>query len=320
MYFMHTSQHMDRRRLDILGVQAFVAVAELTSFSRAAEHLHISQTALSRRIAKLEEAIGGLLIARTTRNISLTPVGAAFLPRARRIVRDLSSALHDLRDSALNGYGNVVFGCLPTVTAHLMSDIVAEYGRQYPRNRLQILDRSATEIRQAVLEGDAEFGISVLSADHSDLFRMPLYQDPVVVACHAKHPFASRRRLQWRELEDQQLIGVGSLSGLRLQTESVIRETRLNLSPAYEVQHLSTAVGLVAGGAGIAILPQGAFDSVRNKNVRLIPLSSPTISRVIELFRRNDHVLTPAAAPLFNLVHSRLGVKASIPEMLTNQT
>jgi DNA-binding transcriptional LysR family regulator len=169
MHFMHTEQDLERRRLDILGVQAFVAVAELASFSRAADHLHLSQTALSRRVAKLEDAVGGLLITRTTRNLSLTPAGAAFLPRARRIVRDLSSALHELRESALTGFGNVAFGCLPTVTAHLMSAIIAEYGEKFPRNRLQILDRSATEIRQAVLQGDAEFGISVLLADHSAL-------------------------------------------------------------------------------------------------------------------------------------------------------
>ncbi|WP_167383673.1 LysR family transcriptional regulator [Bordetella genomosp. 12] len=303
---MHTGIETERRRLDILGVQAFVAVAELASFSRAAEHLHLSQTALSRRISKLEDAVGGLLITRTTRNLSLTPAGAAFLPRARRIVRDLSAALHELRDSALNGYGNVVFGCLPTVTAHLMSDIIAEYGKQFPRNRLRILDRSATEIRQAVLEGDAEFGISVLSSDHSDLMRTPLYRDPVVVACHAKHPFAGRRRLQWRELEGQQLIGVGALSGLRLQTESVMREAKLNLSPAYEVQHLATAVGLVARGAGIAILPQGAFDTANGRDLRLIPLASPAVSRQIELFKRHDHVLSPAAAPLYDLVQLRL--------------
>ncbi len=297
---------MTAQRLDIHGVQAFVAVAELASFSRAAEHLHLSQTALSRRISKLEDAIGGQLLARTTRNLSLTPAGADFLPRARRIVRDLSAALTELRENALGGYGNVVLGCLPTVATRLMSGVIAEYGRRYPRNRLQILDRSATEIRQAVLQGDAEFGISVLPAEHSDLHRVTLFHDPVVVACPSKHPLALRAELDWQDLADQPLIGVGALSGLRLQTEAVIRDAHLDLWFAYEVQHLSTAVGLVAGGAGIAILPLGACDTIGRSNLSIVPLVNPSVSRSIELFRRHDHKLSPAAAPLYELVLAQL--------------
>lgn len=292
---------------DILGIEAFVAVADLGSFSRAADHLHISQTALSRRIAKLEDAIAGKLFMRTTRSLSLTQPGTDFLPRARRLVREMSAALTELKESTMHGYGHVVMGCLPTVAAGMMSRVIAAYSEQYPRNRIQILDRSATEIRQAVLRGEAEFGVSVLPSGQNELHRITLFQDPVVMVCPEHHPLAQKKQLAWHSLVGQPLIGIGSLSGLRLQTEIVINENKLNLWFAYEVQHLSTAVGLVAGGAGIAILPLGACDAIGRTGLCVVPLIKPAVCRAIELFHRQDHALSPAAKPLYDLVLEELG-------------
>ncbi|MFA5489268.1 MAG: LysR family transcriptional regulator [Candidimonas sp.] len=304
MYNLHKSA---MHNFDILGVEAFVAVADLGSFSQAADRLHLSQTALSRRIVKLEAAVGGKLLARTTRSVSLTQPGADFLPRARRLVREMSAALAELKESTMHGYGHVVMGCLPTVAAGRMSRVIALYGERYPRNRIQILDRSATEIRQAVLRGEAEFGISVLPARHNELDCVTLFRDPVVMVCPRHHPLAKRKRLAWRSLAGQPLIGIGSLSGLRLQTEAVISENKLSLWFAYEVQHLATAVGLVAGGAGIAILPLGACDVIGRTGLCVVPLVKPTVCRAIELFHRRGHVFGPAAQPLYDLVLEQLG-------------
>lgn len=296
---------------DILGVEAFVAIADLGSFSRAATHLHISQTALSRRIAKLEESVGGKLFTRTTRSLSLTQPGSDFLPRARRLTREMSSALVELKESITHGYGHVVMGCLPTIAAGRMSQVIANYSDHYPRNRIQILDRSATEIRQAVLRGEAEFGISVLPSGQNELHRITLFRDPVVMVCPEHHPLAEKKQLSWHNLVGQPLIGIGSLSGLRLQTEMVINENKLALWFAYEVQHLSTAVGLVIGGAGIAILPLGACDTIGRTGLRIVPLTRPAVCRTIELFHRQDHTLSPAAKPLYDLVLKHIGDEGS---------
>lgn len=291
---------------DILGLEAFVAIADLGSFTRAAEYLHISQTALSRRLSKLEAAVGGMLIARSTRSLQLTQPGTLFLPRARRLVRELSAAMQELKDSTMHGYGQVVFGCLPTITANLLSPVIAEYGRAFPRNRLQILDRSATEIREAVQHSDAEFGISVLPKDTDGLIRHPLFADPMVLACPAQHDFSRRKTVSWSELSNQSLIGIGALSGLRVQIEMVAKQHAFDIRHAYEVQHLATAVGLAAGGAGIAVLPRGACSGLGASGLKLIPLVEPRVERIIEVFVREGHTLSPAAKPLFQLLKQRL--------------
>ena len=289
-------------RLDILGVQAFVYIAELGSFSSAAEHLHLSQTALSRRVSKLEEMIGVGLFVSTTRTVALSQAGRDFLPRARRIVRELSSALGDLKDSASKGYGNFVLACLPTIAASLLPPILAEYGRTYPKNRIQILDRSAYEIREAVLQGEADFGISVPGVLHSDLEYEHLFDDPVVAVCPAGHPLGKRTKLSWKDLEGIPLVGASTLSGLRLQIETVMNTHKLDLLFTYEVSHLATITGMVLGGAGIAILPLVAVQSMVGADLKVMPLRSPSVNRSIEIFRRVDRAPSALSDPLYRLV------------------
>ena len=290
------------QRLDLLGVQAFISIAEAGSFNAAAHHLHISQTALTRRLQKLEAALGLPLIERTTRSMTVTRAGMEFLPKAIRNVRELASALDELKVKATQDSEEVVIGGLPTIAASRLAGIVREYGRRYPRNTIQVLDRSVTEIREAVLRGEVDFAISVLGSPHRDVTSERLFTEPMVAACPARHKLAAQASLKWKELEGEPLIAIGALSGNRLLTEQVISSKQLKLRFAFEVQHLATAVGLVSGGAGIAVLPLSAVDGASHKQLTVVPLVQPAITRAIDLFRRRDRLLSPAAARLSQMV------------------
>jgi DNA-binding transcriptional LysR family regulator len=290
------------QRLDLLGVQAFISIAEAGSFNAAAHHLHISQTALTRRLQKLEAALGLPLIERTTRSMTVTRAGMEFLPKAIRSVRELASALDELKVKATQDSEEVVIGCLPTIAASRLAGIVREYGRRYPRNTIQVLDRSVTEIREAVLRGEVDFAISVLGSPHRDVTSERLFTEPMVAACPARHKLAAQASLKWKDLEDEPLIAIGALSGNRLLTEQVIASKQLKLRFAFEVQHLATAVGLVSGGAGIAVLPLSAVNGASHKQLAVVPLAQPAITRAIDLFRRRDRPLSPAAARLSQMV------------------
>lgn len=290
------------QRLDLLGVQAFISIAEAGSFNAAAHHLHISQTALTRRLQKLEAALGLPLIERTTRSMTVTRAGMEFLPKAIRNVRELASALDELKVKATQDSEEVVIGCLPTIAASRLAGIVREYGRRYPRNTIQVLDRSVTEIREAVLRGEVDFAISVLGSPHRDVTSERLFTEPMVAACPARHKLAAQASLKWKDLEGEPLIAIGALSGNRLLTEQVISSKQLKLRFAFEVQHLATAVGLVSGGAGIAVLPLAAVSGASHKQLAVVPLVQPAITRAIDLFRRRDRPLSPAATRLSQMV------------------
>src|SRR5258706_4386193 len=107
-------------KLDTLGVQAFIAIADHGGFARAAESLHITQTALSRRLKNLESFLGVRLIERSTRSVALTQIGGDFLPRAERLLGELAPALAEIRAAGKSMPGDGTIACSQTGSAHFL--------------------------------------------------------------------------------------------------------------------------------------------------------------------------------------------------------
>ena len=138
-------------KIDMLGVQALVAIAEYQAFHRAADALNITQTALSRRLQNLESFLGVRLVERTTRSVALTRLGENFLPQARRLLTDLVAALTEIRETGKALRGDVTLACVPTVGVHYLPRILQGYYLRYPNNRIKVLDHASSAVAQAVL-------------------------------------------------------------------------------------------------------------------------------------------------------------------------
>jgi DNA-binding transcriptional LysR family regulator len=289
-------------KIDTLGVQAFIAVADQGTFSRAAESLHITQTALSRRLQNLEAFLGVKLVERTTRSVALTRIGEEFLPQARRLLTDLASALVEIRETGKALRGDVTIACVPTVGVQYLPRIVRQYAALHPRNRLRILDHSSSGVAAAVLRREAEFGINMQGAAHPELTSIPLLKDRLVLVCRDDQPLARRRRLAWKALAPYAVILPGHESGNRPQLDLVLERHKLKLQAFYEVQRSSTAVGMVAKGVGVAVVPALAVQSDAYPGLRVIPLVEPVVSRTIVLLSRTRAQLTPAAQALYDLI------------------
>src|SRR6185437_277641 len=151
-------------KIDTLGVQAFIAVATRRNFRRAAAELHITQTALSRRLQTLEAYLSVKLIERTTRSVELTRTGADFLPRAQRLLTELETALTDIRETGRAMRGSVTIACVPSIGARYLPHVIQQYSAAYPENRITILDHSSFGVAESVLRREAEFGINVIGS------------------------------------------------------------------------------------------------------------------------------------------------------------
>ncbi|HKU48077.1 MAG TPA: LysR substrate-binding domain-containing protein [Burkholderiales bacterium] len=292
-------------KIDTLGVQAFIAIADHASFSRAAESLHITQTALSRRVQNLEAFLGVKLVERTTRSVALTGTGRDFLPQARRLLTDLASALVEIRESGKALRGDVTIACVPTVGVQYLPDIVRQYAALHPANRLRILDHSSSGVAAAVLRREAEFGINMQGAAHPELTSVPLLKDRLVLVCRHDHPLARKKSLGWKALEPYPVILPGHESGNRPHLDMVLERHKVTLQAFYEVQRSSTAVGMVAKGVGVAIVPALAVQPDAYPGLRVIALVDPVVSRNIVLLSRNKAHLTPAAQALYDLIRKQ---------------
>jgi DNA-binding transcriptional LysR family regulator len=291
---------------DLAGLETFVAIADRGSFLRAAEHLHITQTAVSHRIRKLEEDIGFPLLLRTTREVTLTPAGQELLPKARQILGDVSGFFGDLRKKGAEKQHMLAIGCLPTLSAGLLPAILARFTANHPEVRLRIHDNSALEIANGVQEGRMEFGITILSTNRWDLEAKPLLEEPFVLVVPVHDVLAARQAISWQEIEGRKLVRISTQTGNRILIDDALGERGERLNWHYEVQHVATAVNLVAQGLALTIVPQSSFEVGRSAGVVALPLHDPRITRIIGVVTKRGLPLSAPASALMAEVSAHL--------------
>lgn len=284
-----------RINCEILDLRAFLTVLELESFHRAADVLHLSQPALSRRIQKLEMVIGAPLLERTTRHVAATALGAELVPLVRRMLEEFDGSLFAVRDSGVQRGGLVTIACLPTAAFYFLPTVIRQFNTEYPNIRFRILDLPATDGLKAVARGEVEFGINIMGTSDPDLIFDRLAEDPFVLAARKDHPLAERSQVGWSELEPYRLITVHRSSGNRTLLDAALAKSNIKLRWFYEVTHLSTSLGLVEAGLGISVLPQMATPPGEHPFLVTRPIHNPEISRTIGVVRRRGATLSPAA-------------------------
>lgn len=287
---------------DINDLIAFRAVAELGNFRKAAESIHISQPAFSRRIEKLEQALGTKLLERTTRRVSLTAIGRDFHKQLRQILDALDTTLLNIRGVAATRMGEVTVACVPSAVNYFLSEVVKEFHERYPRTRVRILDDSANQVLMAVAQGDADFGLNFTGSQENDIEFTPIFEERFVAACHKDHPLAKLKSLRWADLADHDYISVSKASGNRLLLDQALAGLARQPHSLYETQHGTTMIGLVEAGLGVAAVPAMAMPKKGHPLLVSVPLTDPVVTRKMGLIRRRSSLLTPAAQQLYDLL------------------
>ena len=292
-------------KVDTLGIQAFIAIADEGGFQKAANALHITQTALTRRLQNLEAGLGVKLVERTTRSVALTKIGSDFLPQGRRLLAELQTTLVEIRESGKAQRGDVSIACVPTVGVHYLPRIIKEYSARYPNNRIRILDHLSPGVTEAVLSREAEFGIRQSSLEHPELSTIPLLQDRYVLICRDDHPLAERKRIPWKQLESTPLIFPSHIRTNRAQLDAALGDRGVALQPYFEVGRSSTAVGMVAEGVAAAIVPGLAIQKRAYASIRIVPITDPVVSWTLVLLSRKKAHLSSAAQALYDMLRKK---------------
>jgi DNA-binding transcriptional LysR family regulator len=289
---------------DLADLRAFIAVAELNSFRAAAEVIHLSQPALSRRIDKLEEALGVRLFDRDTRNVELTAVGRDFSRKARSLLDDLDLMLLGMRDVAANRSGQVTLACVPSTVHFFLPEVLRQYHETYPRIRVCIIDENANGVLAAVVHGEAELGINIIGTDEPEIDFEPLLTEPFVAACRRDHPLARQKKVTWAELGRYDFMTVDKTSGNRLVMDLALAATRDRPKWCFETRHVSTLVGFVESGLGVAAVPRLSMPQKGHPTLVSIPIIDPEVTRTVGLIRRRGRSLSPAAERMYELLRT----------------
>lgn len=293
-------------RIDFLGLQAFLSIAERGNFQRAAAHLNLSQAALSHRMRKFEADLGVKLLTRTTRQVKLSLAGLELLPKARRMLDEIEASLDALRQFGRHRQESVSIGCLPTIANHYLPRLLRDFSGRFPDIAVKIHDNSAAEIAELVQSGAAEFGITIVSANRADLEIKPLLKEPFVLLCPSAHDFAQQRSVNWSQLANVPLVRISPQAGNRAVIDDALGSRRDTLQWRYEVQHVATAASMVIAGLGLTVVPRLAIDIAGTPGVAAVPLRNPGIVRTLGILSKRGVPLSPPAELLAELIEARL--------------
>lgn len=292
---------MSRINYRIDDLRALLALAQLRSFVRAAETLHITQSAFSRRIAQLEEAVGARLVERTSRRVALTPLGHSLVEQVRIFVPQLDQSMDEAYRQARGEAGSVTLACLTTVAYSRLPAVLGQFRQAFPNVRLHVRDDTGQRVTQSVINREAEFGVTVCNENTADLVVQAVAKDPFVLAVSASHPLARKKSLRWEELSNWKPVSLGRSSANRVLIDaSLMRE---GIAPPWfdEVEHLSTMIGFLRNAQVVGVLPRMALDA-RAPDLVMRPLTHPVLNRDIALIRRTESELSKAAQGLWDML------------------
>ena len=287
---MMSTPRFTPRQLD-----AFIAAAELSNFTLAAQRLNLTPSAVSNLITELEASLGFSVFERTTRKVALTRDGRDFLPAAILVQRQLRSAAQAAQD-VRNRSSDVVNVAAPmSVGAVILPPLIAAHRQAHPRVRVRILDTGVEWLADRVFTGEADIALGPDRVVGAEVHREALFPSPWVVWCAPDHPLAARDRLAWRDLVGHDFYAAGRDHEHSVYPRLLDHPDAAAVTPIQIVENVSTAFGVVAAGLGITCAP--AYTEVLAKAFGLVmrPLQEPEIIRQMSLYTPIRRDLSPAA-------------------------
>ncbi|MFZ6768723.1 LysR family transcriptional regulator [Undibacterium sp. Di26W] len=286
-------------------LHAFLALAEVKHFTRAAERCHLSQSAFSTVIQKLEAAVAVQLVERDTRNVTLTPEGELFVEVARALVSDIDAALSNMADYIARRKGRVSIAALPSLAANGLPGVIAEYKTQFPGITVQLFDALSDKCLGLLREGKVDFALTAPGVNLSEFDTRTLCSDPFYLVCRRDHPLAKRRRIKLTELAGCELIHLAKSTSVRQHVDLLTRGVAVTHT-GLEVEHLATVAGLIEHGLGVSLVPELTLFQFRSLNLVAIPVEARQLVRPILIVKQKDRSLSIATKGMLDLIELRL--------------
>jgi DNA-binding transcriptional LysR family regulator len=244
--------------IDVVDLQAVVALAETLHFGRAADRLHVSQPALSKRIRKLEDRIGGPLLVRRYRDVRLTEAGRLLAERGRLLLRE-SEAIFTLSQRAARGEaGRLRIGFGIASILGLLPEVLLHFRGTHPDVQLQLRDMSTPEQVEALAAGEIDIGFVRLPVAGDRLVVRPVLDERLVLAVGPRSPWKARTGLRSVAAEPFIIIARSRSASFYDHALSVCAAAGFAPRIVQEAHELFTVLSLVGAGLGVSLVPRSA--------------------------------------------------------------
>ena len=262
--------------MELRQIQYFIAVARRQNFTRAAEHVHVSQPSLSVQISRLEQELGTRLFDRLGRKVVLTQAGELFLVHAERALRELEQAAHVVHELHGAQRGRLIVGALSTVNSYLITPLVMRFKQRFPDIQLQVHAQPSSEVVSALLSRHLDLGICLLPLTHPQLTVVPLLEERLALIAPAAMQIG-KKRIRMQDLASLPLVLMPADYCLRKMVEAECAKAGIHPNVVLEMSSPDGILEAVAEGTGATILPELYVRSrLSGKPLQLVDLYDPT--------------------------------------------
>lgn len=289
---MHISDHV---------LRCFLALADTSHFTSAAERCHLTQSALSQLISRLEERVGVSLFNRDSRSVSLTPEGQRFAESTRRVVKELDLALNDLLDIATLQAGYVSLAAVPSLSVMWLPKVLRHFHSEHPAIRLQLHDESSIDCHELVRQGTVDFALNSQPSSLNEMRAEILFEEALYLVCPVEHPISKLKVASAKDLAGIRFLHLKGTEKLIVCTSEGQRAARNVLHEAgvvdtgFEVNNMVTLAGLTAAGLGVCLAPETSLPLFSLLPTIAVKISPRLMKRQIFLVHQKGRVLSHAA-------------------------
>ena len=288
--------------MDLRHLRYFQAVAEELSYSRAAERLRIAQPALSRAVQEIEAELGGPVLNRNRRRVSLTSAGQVLLRETAIIFERWEEALRRVKRTAAGEEGELRLGYIGPPTKPFFGRLLAEYRERYPCVAIHLEERTPERVWEMLARGrlSAAFTRPVSAAPASGLRTLLLREERFGAVLPLTHPLVERKSLPWKALAGEPLVvlarreGVGSHDGVLAACRQAGFAPRLVYTPSL----IGTVLSYVEAGAGVGLVPESVMTP--ELPLRFVPLQPAVTIPLVLVWQEAED--TPAVQRFRELV------------------
>ncbi|MGQ9366425.1 LysR substrate-binding domain-containing protein [Azospirillum sp. ST 5-10] len=272
--------------MELRHLRYFAALAERLNFTHAAEKVHVTQSTLSHQIKQLEEEIGQRLFDRVGKRVVMTEAGELLLPSVTKALREIDDGVRTLKGTARPLRGMVRIGATHTFNISLIPSCLATFLTNNPAVRVTVEELPAAAIEDRLRSGDLDIGISYRPAELRELWFEPLYNEEMVLAVGAQHPFAARKRIRIVELHRQNLVLLPREFTTRRMLDGCFQSAGAEPVVVAETNTIAAMLSLVRRMEIAAIVSEQAVSDL--ENLRIIALESPTPLRTPGILWKRD--------------------------------
>ena len=295
--------------MDIEQLQQFLKVAELGNFTRAAEVLSISQPALSRSIARLEEELGQPLFERQSRKVVLTEAGHLLQSRAHRIVSLVEVTKAEICDDGESG--RVRLGAIPTIAPFFLPEMLSPFAEAFPKAHLTVQEDTTDNLLRRCQQGEIDVAILALPITAKHLEIEPLFEEELLLVLPTEHPLCEKKQIKLADVEPYPFVLLDEAHCLSDNIVTFCRHRSFNPISVERTSQLATVQELVSMNHGVSMIPAMAkkLDTSQRRVYRSLTGTKPTRKlamiwnpyrfqcKLLERFKAHIRAFSQAYAP-----------------------